>query len=104
LSDDVPVNFLNLIHKKTEGNPLYIEEIIKSLLESNIIDLDTKDGWDEKKNLAVAVLLQSILKACRPMVIGSSFLDIRELAGEYRSDLEKISFFEYMEHANEFSV
>ena len=45
LNEDVPVNILNLIYKKTEGNPLYIEEIIKSLLESNIIDLDTKEWY-----------------------------------------------------------
>jgi hypothetical protein len=81
-----------------------LEEFKINVLPKLRVDLTSDSGWDEKKTLAVAVLLQSILKSCRSMVIGSSFLDIPSLAGEYRGDLEKISFFEYMKHANEFSV
>jgi predicted ATPase len=47
LYDDVPSNFISLIFKKTEGNPLYIEEIIKSLLEDEIISLDNR-SWYSK--------------------------------------------------------
>ncbi len=40
LNKEVPNNILNLILEKSEGNPLYIEEIIKSLLEENFILLE----------------------------------------------------------------
>ena len=38
--DAVPEKLLNLVFIKSEGNPLYIEEIIKSLLEDKIIELE----------------------------------------------------------------
>jgi len=68
------------------------------------IDLNTEDDWDEKKTLAIAVYLQSILKTCQPLVVGMSFFDIRSIVAEYQTDLDKISFFEFMEHAKEFTV
>jgi len=62
------------------------------------------DTWDEKKTLAVAVFMQTVLKTCQPMVVGMSYLDIKSLAGDYCADLEEISFFDYMKHADEFAV
>jgi CRP-like cAMP-binding protein len=68
------------------------------------IEFTHSDTWDEKKTLAVAVFTQTILKKSQPMVVGMSFLDIKALAGEYSIDLEELSFFEYMQHADEFVV
>ncbi len=45
VSEDVPANFLTMIYDKTEGNPLYIEEIIKSLLVTHSINLDSKEWF-----------------------------------------------------------
>jgi hypothetical protein len=61
------------------------------------------DGSD-KQILAIAVFLQSLLNNCRSSVFGMSFLDIRELSGNEKDQLEKMSFFQYMDHANEFVV
>ena len=47
LNQNVPDKFVNLIFNKSEGNPLYVEEIIKSLLEDNIID-PNDSGWFKK--------------------------------------------------------
>ena len=68
------------------------------------VEFTYSDTWDEKKTLAVAVFMQTILKKCQPMVVGMSYLDIKSLAGDYSSDLEEISFFDYMKHADEFVV
>lgn len=42
--DKVPPSFKDLIYKRTNGNPFFIEEVIYSLLERNIID-PVKHGW-----------------------------------------------------------
>ncbi len=68
------------------------------------VEFNFSDTWDEKKTLAVAVFMQTLLKSCQTMVVGMSYLDLRSLAGDYSSDLEEISFFDYMKHADEFTV
>ena len=35
--DDVPTEFLKLVHEKTKGNPFFVEEVIKSLKEEKIL-------------------------------------------------------------------
>jgi tetratricopeptide (TPR) repeat protein len=40
IKKDIPKNILNLIIEKSEGNPLYIEEIIKSLIEEDILTIE----------------------------------------------------------------
>jgi hypothetical protein len=66
--------------------------------------LDREGKWSDKQTLAIAVLLQTIFKNCRSMVVGMNFLNIEEIAGDDKSALDKISFFEYMAHANEFAI
>ncbi len=44
--EQVPNKFVNLIFLKSEGNPLYAEEILKSLLEDKIIDLNDKSWYN----------------------------------------------------------
>ncbi len=44
--DYVPEKFLNLIYKNSEGNPLYAEEIIKSLIEDELIDTVDKNWYE----------------------------------------------------------
>ncbi len=66
--------------------------------------LDQVGKWSDKQTLAIAVLLQTIFKNCRSMVVGMNFLNIEEIAGDDKPALDKISFFEYMAHANEFAI
>jgi tetratricopeptide (TPR) repeat protein/tRNA A-37 threonylcarbamoyl transferase component Bud32 len=35
--DDVPTEFLKLVHDKTKGNPFFVEEVVKSLKEEKIL-------------------------------------------------------------------
>ena len=60
--------------------------------------------WSDKKTLAVAVFLQTVIKHCTPLVVGMFYLSLKNLAGSHAQQLEKISFFEYMAHADEFAV
>lgn len=46
LGSDAPDNFVSFIHEKTEGSPIYIVELVGSILEQGIIDT-SKPHWDE---------------------------------------------------------
>ncbi len=46
--DDVPRAFCELIYEKTRGNPFFIEEVIKSLKEEEVIYRE-KDKWEIKE-------------------------------------------------------
>jgi CRP-like cAMP-binding protein len=59
--------------------------------------------WTEKDTLGIAVFLEILFKNCQENVFGMSFLDPQELAGESAESLKAISFFEYMNHAREFT-
>lgn len=45
---DVPPEFCNQVYEKTRGNPFFVEEVIQSLMEDNVIYWD-KDTWKIKK-------------------------------------------------------
>ena len=36
-SEDVPANLTELIYKRSEGNPFFIEELVKTLLDKNVV-------------------------------------------------------------------
>ena len=38
---DVPDSFIDQIYKKTEGNPLFIEDVIRALIEEDVIDVSS---------------------------------------------------------------
>ncbi len=46
--DDVPMEFLELVYKKTRGNPFFVEEVIRSLKEDDII-YRKEDRWSIKE-------------------------------------------------------
>jgi class 3 adenylate cyclase/tetratricopeptide (TPR) repeat protein len=43
----VSKEFLNLIYTRTEGNPFFVEEVLRSLLEEGVI-FRTETGWNQK--------------------------------------------------------
>ena len=45
--DDIPRKFCELVYKKTQGNPFFVEEVIKSLKEDEIIYRE-KHKWKIK--------------------------------------------------------
>jgi len=46
--DDVPKKFGELVYKKTRGNPFFIEEVIRSLKEEEVVYRE-KNKWEIKK-------------------------------------------------------
>jgi hypothetical protein len=69
-----------------------------------IIELSRPDKWTDKETLAIAVFLETVIKNSQTLVFGMSYLNLEELAGKSRAALNDISFFDYMEHAKEFSL
>jgi CRP-like cAMP-binding protein len=65
------------------------------------VKLAFEGSWNDKRTLAVAVFLQSVLQRCSSLVIGMRYFDVREAAGSHAAELDKIAFFEYMSHADE---
>ena len=65
------------------------------------VKLAFEGSWNDKRTLAVAVFLQSVLQRCSTLVIGMRYFDVREAAGSHADALDKIAFFEYMSHADE---
>ena len=56
---DFPEGFVETIYRQTEGNPFFIEEVIKSLMEQGIIDpADTK--WHEKVDMTSLTIPSSV--------------------------------------------
>ncbi len=68
------------------------------------IELSIPDKWTDRETLAIAVFLETVIKKSQSLVFGMSFLNLEELAGESSPALKNISFFDYMEHAKEFSL
>lgn len=59
----LPPNFINNIVRKSEGNPFFIEEVIRSLLDSGTIDL-SKEGFSitgDDQNLNIPSSIQDIV-------------------------------------------
>ncbi|MDB5037049.1 MAG: adenylate/guanylate cyclase, partial [Bacteriovoracaceae bacterium] len=59
----IPKGLQNLIESKSDGNPLYVEEIIKSLIDSGDIS-KTETGWmvsDDLRSVEMPATLQGII-------------------------------------------
>ena len=44
---EIPKEFIEQIYETTEGNPYFIEEVIRSLIEEKIIDYQDNDGYEK---------------------------------------------------------
>jgi len=44
---DLPYEFIKLLYEKSEGNPFFIEEVLRSLVNEGLIQIDSY-GWDGK--------------------------------------------------------
>jgi predicted ATPase len=59
--DNVSDEFAQLIHRETEGNPFFVEEVVKSLIEQGQI-YRADDHW-ERKEIAELTVPQSVREA-----------------------------------------
>ena len=62
--DDVPKEFCRLVYEKTRGNPFFVEEVIKSLKEEEVIYRE-ENKWKIKEVLKIEFpeTVKSVLKA-----------------------------------------
>lgn len=93
------------MHSKCKPFFPSLESFVFEVVPEIKIDLKKYENqWTEKETLAVAVFLKTIIKNCQSQVYGMSYLNLEELAGENSRQLREISFFDYMDHAEEFKL
>ena len=71
---DIPVELYDIVRQKAEGNPFYIEEIINSLIESEVLNRDSGD-WKLARKITeddIPTTIQGLLTA-RIDRLGNSF-------------------------------
>lgn len=56
---DFPEGFVETVYRQTEGNPFFIEEVIKSLMEQGIID-PSDTMWHEKVDMTSLTIPSSV--------------------------------------------
>jgi len=81
--DDVPKEFCQLVYRKTDGNPFYVEEVIKSLTEEGLIYLE-ENHWKVKEisTIEFPETVRGVVKArigrlddeCRNLLTMASFV------------------------------
>jgi tetratricopeptide (TPR) repeat protein len=81
--DDVPKEFCELVYEKTQGNPFFVEEVIKSLKEEQIIHRE-ENKWKiaEVSRIEFPKTVKSVIKArinrlddeCQSVLTMASFI------------------------------
>ncbi len=93
------------VHSKCKPFFPSLESFVFEVVPEIKIELKKYENqWTEKETLGVAVFLETIIKSCQSQVYGMSYLNLEELAGENSGQLREISFFDYMDHAEEFKL
>ena len=93
------------VHSKCKPFFPSLESFVFEVVPEIKIDLKKYENqWTEKETLGVAVFLETIIKSCQSQVYGMSYLNLEKLAGENSGQLKEISFFDYMDHAEEFKL
>jgi adenylate cyclase len=64
VSDDVPRGLVDFVHARTDGNPLFVEEVVRMLIDSELL-VRSSDGWhfDPSGGDQVPETLQALLAA-----------------------------------------
>jgi tetratricopeptide (TPR) repeat protein/KaiC/GvpD/RAD55 family RecA-like ATPase len=62
--DDIPKEFCELVYEKTRGNPFFVEEVIKSLKEEEVIyHEENRWGFKEVSKIEFPKTVKSVIKA-----------------------------------------
>ncbi|MFO7792448.1 MAG: tetratricopeptide repeat protein [Candidatus Saliniplasma sp.] len=59
--ENVPKRFINKLHEKTEGNPLFIKESLKQMLDEGIIDIEKGKYPERKDDVSVSELVHDVI-------------------------------------------
>ncbi len=82
--DDIPSDFVKLIHRITEGNPLFIKECTEQMLEGGIIDPKDEEYPEDKDDIEIPRIINDIIdKRIRRLDDDTrNVLDIGSVVGE----------------------
>ena len=61
LGEDVSDDFADAVHRETEGNPFFVEEVLKALIEQGTFKR-TSEGWEKPETLELTIP-QSVMEA-----------------------------------------
>ncbi|MFP3872080.1 MAG: BREX system ATP-binding domain-containing protein [Candidatus Aenigmatarchaeota archaeon] len=59
---DIPSSFLDILYKKTEGNPLFIEESIHQMIESGVVSLDSEKFPEEEEDFSFPGPIEDVVE------------------------------------------
>ncbi len=91
---DIPKDFANLIYKETEGNPFFIKEVLKTLIEDGALSI--RDGRLQlnisPKEIVIPISIKELINL-RLQRLGDELIDVLEYAAvignEFQLDLLK---------------
>ncbi|MEO0282268.1 MAG: adenylate/guanylate cyclase domain-containing protein [candidate division WOR-3 bacterium] len=72
--ENISENFKELIIKKSQGNPFYIEELVKSLIEQGYIE-EAENQWEFKGDIEQLVLPESVESIIQSRIDTLDFTD-----------------------------
>lgn len=59
--EDILQNFIEIVHEKTEGNPLFIKESIRQMIEQGKIDVENGIYPDQSEDISVSGLVHNVI-------------------------------------------
>ncbi len=59
---DVPENFVDNIHQKTEGNPFFVKETIRQMQEEDLIDLERGRYPKKDEDISISKSIQNVVE------------------------------------------
>ncbi len=61
-TEDVPARFVEKIHKKTEGNPLFIKECVRQLQEEGILDVEKGRYPERSDEVSMSEMVYNVIE------------------------------------------
>ena len=58
--DDPPDDLVELVSSRADGNPFFVEEIVNSLLESDVLTRDTRGDWQLSSSIDQATVPSTV--------------------------------------------
>ncbi len=60
--EDIPLDFIKQVHDKTEGNPLFIKESIRQMLDDGIIDPEEDKYPERGDDISFSEMVQNVIE------------------------------------------
>jgi len=106
-TDNVPSSFVKSMHKKTNGNPLFVKECVKHMEEKGIIDVDEKIYPKNTETLEIPDIIHRVVKRRINRIEDESkrILDIGSVIGDVIDfdlllEMSDINTFDLLDHVD----